>query len=461
MKIKFITFIILIGIFFTSCESLLVIDPVDEGVILESDAIQTKQDLQELLNAAYDVVNGFYGGRFQRTSELLADNVVVRDGITDEMVNIYKRYTTGYFTDNESYEQAYICILRANLVLENIENVSGMNTEDAARFEGEAKFLRSIAHFAAVRLFAQPYGFTANNDHPGIMIKTNSKIELRARNTVAEVYQQIIADLTEAENLLPADNSDFVYATNWAAKAALAQVYFQMHDYDNAFLKANEVVNSGAFTFVSNFSAYNLDTSESIFKLVSDEVSGKRVGGDFSVYRSDGTNIPNIRVAPDVYKNVIKAGAGDLRVSAWYQVFNPGAANEFIAFTKFNNEFPVVPVLRLTELKLLRAEAAMLKSSVDKTTAIADINDIRERAYNGASRNLLETATTEAVLNAARTERRLELMGEGYQLQDLKRRGATGEDIIIRGVKWDYVGLVIQFGASEANELFIANPEPN
>ena len=88
MKKIFWIFIFLAGLFFSSCESLLKINPVDEGVILESDAIQTKDQLQQLLNAAYDVVNGFYGGRFQRTSELLGDNVVLRDGITDEMEHL-------------------------------------------------------------------------------------------------------------------------------------------------------------------------------------------------------------------------------------------------------------------------------------------------------------------------------------------------------------------------------------
>lgn len=460
MKKRYLIFIFLIGMIFSSCESLLEINPVDEGVILKPEAIQTKTDLQELLNSAYDVVNGFYGGRFQRTSELLADNVVLRDGITDEMVNIYKRYTTGYFTDNETYEQAYICILRSNLVLENMELVSGMTAEDSKRMIAEAKFLRAIAHFAVVRLFAQPYGYTTANDHPGIVIKTNSKVELLPRNTVAEVYQQVINDLADAETNLPATNSGFVYATSWAAKAALAQVYFQMHDYDKAFTKSSEVIASNAFTFASTFTA-GLPESELIFKLVSNESSGKRVGGDFGVYRSDGTNIPNIRVAPDVYKSVIKAGAGDLRIDAWYKVFNPGAENEYVAFTRFNSEFPIVPIYRLTEQKLLRAEAALLKPSPALATAIQDVNDIRTRAYGNTSKNLASTTAADVALNAVRTERRLELMGEGFQLHDLKRRGSAGEDIIIRGVPWDYVGLVIQFGASEANELFKANPEPN
>jgi hypothetical protein len=144
-----------------------------------------------------------------------------------------------------------------------------------------------------------------------------------------------------------------------------------------------------------------------------------------------------------------------------YKVFNPGAANKYVAFTKFNAEFPIVPVFRLTEQKLLRAEAALLKPTPDVAVAIKEVNDIRTRAFGNTSRNLAETASADVVLNAVRTERRLELMGEGYQLHDLKRRGAGGENILIRGVDWDYVGLVIQFGASEANELFIANPEPN
>ena len=198
MKKKFLYLILAFGILFSGCESLLEIDPEDDDIKLESEALQTKQDLTELLNAAYDVVNGFYGGRFQRTSELLGDNVVLRDGITDEMVNIYKRYTTGYFTDNESHDQAYICILRSNLVLENLDNVSGLTEAEATQMAAEAKFLRGIAHFAVVRLFAQPYGYTANNDHPGIIIKTNSKVELLPRNTVAEVYAQIISDLNDA-----------------------------------------------------------------------------------------------------------------------------------------------------------------------------------------------------------------------------------------------------------------------
>ena len=480
MKFKYIYILVLFGFLLGGCESILEINPEDDSIVLEEDALTTKSDLQELLNASYDVLNGVYGGRSQRTSELLGDNVVLKDGITDEMVNIFKRYTTGYFTDNESYDEAYRCIMRANTVIENVDNVSGMNDDDKVRMIAESKFLRAISHFAIVRLFAQPYGYTPDNSHMGIVIKTNTKVELLARNSVSEVYAQILKDLKEAETDLPNENAGGVYATAWAAKAALANVYFQMHDYENAFIKSNEVIVDGGFVFddiigrrflsgaVSELSyswgTYTdvQPTQEAVFKLVSNTTSGKRVGGDFGVFRSDGSNNPNVRIDPTIYKKEVVSNVGDRRIEAWYEVFNPGASNEFIACTKYNLEYLTVPVFYLTEQKLIRAESVLLKNTPDIAVAIGDINDIRERAYGNSSRNLAPSATSDIVLMAARIERRLELMAEGTRLHDLKRIGSgDSPNIIIRDVPWNYVGLVIQFGASEPNELFVANPEPN
>ena len=144
------------------------------------------------------------------------------------------------------------------------------------------------------------------------------------------------------------------------------------------------------------------------------------------------------------------------------KVFNPGATNEYIACTKFNHAYINVPVFYLTKLMLIRAEAAILKSNPQLNIAIGDVNKIRERAYGNTSKDLSPSSESDAVLVAVRKERRLELMAEGNRLHDLNRIGSEGESgIYIRGVSWDYVGLVIQFGASEVNELFVANPEPN
>lgn len=480
MKFRYLIFLSLLGLFLNSCESILELNPEDATVVLEGDALKTKSDLQELLNSSYDALNGIYGGRSQRTAELLADNVVLKDGLTDEMVNIFNRYTTGYFTDNESYAEGYRSIMRANIVIENVNNVSGMTDADKTRMVAEAKFIRGICHFAIVRLFGQPYGYKSDNSQLGIVIKTNSTVELLARSTVKQVYDQILTDLIDAEAVLPTQNSNGVYATKWAAKAALANVYFQMHDYDNAYKFSNDVIENGGFVFDDvigrrflattavelsySWATYsNVEpTQEAIFKLVSTVATGKKVGGDFGVYRSDGTNNPNVRINPTVYKKEIASNSGDRRIEAWYRIVNPGATNEFVSCTKFNSEYINIPVFYLTEQILIRAEAVLLKSSSDLNVAISDINKIRERAYGSSAKNLLSTATADAALIAVHQERRLELIAEGNRLHDLKRIGSgTEPNTLIRGLPWDYVGLVIQFDVNEANELFVANPEPN
>jgi hypothetical protein len=127
MKFRYINIFLLAGFLLGSCENLLEINPEDDITELAKDAVKTKTDLQELLNASYDVLNGIYGGRSQRTAELLADNVVLKDGITDEMVNIFKRYTSGYFTDQESNQVGYSSIRRALTGVVRVEVIRGLS----------------------------------------------------------------------------------------------------------------------------------------------------------------------------------------------------------------------------------------------------------------------------------------------------------------------------------------------
>ena len=476
MKINKIVFafFILISIGFYSCEDMLEITNESEKIVLEEDALKSKSDLQELLNSAYECLNGVYGGRFQRTSDLLSDDIALKPSITDEIVNIYNRYTTGYFTDNETYDEAYKSIMRANTVIEKLNSIPDLTDADKVRFESEAKFIRAISHFALIRLFAQPYGYTSDNSHLGVIIKTNTKIEILARNTVKEVYEQILNDLTSIEGKLTTELTQSYYATDWAVKALLAEVYFQMHNYKDAYIKANDVIINATLTFDSSIhqrflaqkeTILNVEynpTTEAIFQLISTP-GGKKIGDHFGTYRSDGTNNPNMRID---YKNKdIKdysdANQDDKRIKEWYSLKNAGADNEYLALTKFNLDYKNVPILYLTQLKLLRAESAVLKETKELAVAITDINDIRARAFGNNTKDLAGNSTEADIISAVRKEKRIELVGEGYRVHDLKRRGSGGEtSLMIRGVAWDYVGLAIQFGNSEINEKFVANPEP-
>jgi hypothetical protein len=436
---------------FSACKK---IEITPDGSVETSQAIARESNVKEVLNAAYSPLAGagFYGGRLQKVSEYLADqaNGASVTGYENDIVN-YKSSPNDGNTD--IYKEPYYVIQRANKVLENIALVtSSVATKD--NYVGQAKFLRGMSHFELVRLFAQPYGFTTGNTHPGIVIRTVSEQELgRSRNTVAEVYTSVIADLNDAQNLLPSTNG--IYPTKWAAKAYLARVYFQMNKFDSAYKYANEVITGSAATF-DNTATYitnrfnNPVTQEAIFYLVNDPNNTR-----FGTLRNDGAT--NISLALPITQTTYNAGIAnpnDLRKN-WYT----NAAGIY-GINKYKANPFVLPVVHITEMKLIRAESAA-ELNANLAIAIADINDITNRAYAGTVLALPTTASAAAVLNRVRAERKLEMIYEsGDRLQQIKRIGARGEASFSHGgAPWNCNGMLLQFPASEfnVNANFIPN----
>lgn len=452
MKKLNIFLLIMAGFLLASCSDMLDIKPDD--VKDENDAFTGPESVEYCLNAAYQALLGPMGGHFQRFSELMSDNAEPIN-VTDKRQNVYNRGTTGYFTADDFYTKAYIVTFRANLTLEKMALVE-LPANEVKRITAECKFLRAYCNFNLVKMFAQPYGYTKDNSHYGIGLKTNTLIDIVPRATVAQVYKAIEDDLTDIE-ALSAD--DIAYATPWAAKCLLAEVAFSKGDYDAAFTYANDVIENGGFSFDNSFDdKWKLGGSgESIFQLVSNEGS-YNAGNDFGDFRSEEGKNPNIRISRNLYN---KANTVNDSRKKWYKIGDEGMTTEYVALTKFNRDWMDVPLYHLTGMMLLRAEAAVLKSTPDLNIAIGDVNRIKTRAYGSSNFNLDLQADASTVLNAVRDEKRLEMVGEGHRVYDLKRIGATGENSAteIRGVPWNYVGLALQFPLSEQSDNFPLNPE--
>src|SRR5690606_18589143 len=94
--------------------------------------------------------------------------------------------------------------------------VEGMDAGLKAIRVAEAKVLRSLALFYAV----QQWG-----DIPMPLTETSVPNKEVTKVTAAEVYSRIIADLTEAEGILPAKASDYGRVTKGTAQFLLARVY--------------------------------------------------------------------------------------------------------------------------------------------------------------------------------------------------------------------------------------------
>ncbi len=460
--IKASSLLLLLGLSFSSCKKFLERPP--EGQLSEEIALKDAAGVAALLNSVYkDMGEGdkFYGGKVTVINELLGDQL---DGIllTEDFGEIYKRKTSifGGFK-NDFYTQAYNMIARANVALSKLD-VAGSERNN---LEGQAKFIRGVVHFELVRLFAQPFGATSDNSHPGIPLRLVSDLSSGTRASVKQVYDQVIADLKEAETKLPATNG--VLPTKGAAQAFLAKVYFQMNSFANAYQYANltltgpSAANYGfvsAVTELDNRFSFN-GSNEGIFKIRIEATSPTAVqfgpgGGLRDNFRSD-TKRPTLFFTTDIFNQVNNSGD---RRSRWLKDTLTPTIN---VLKKYNKDNFILPVVHVTEIKMIRAESAA-ETGTNLAVAINDLNDILTRAYGNATRNLPANGTAADIILAARQQRTIEMVGEGNRTQEIKRIGArSGTNVDRRGSNWNCPGFVLQFpqGEMAANTEFVRNPE--
>jgi starch-binding outer membrane protein, SusD/RagB family len=416
MKSKIINIFFITATMLAGCSKAL--DTIPTQSISESDALKTSSDVQVALVGSYSDLGAsdIYGGRAFVNPDLLGDNnELIWSGTFQGMTQIFNKsipIDNGFITN--TWLTAYKTINDVNNVLSALNVVVAT---DKSRVEGEAKFIRGLAYFDLVRLYAKAWndGTPANN--PGVpliltptrSITAASKV---ARNKVSEVYDQVIKDLTDAEADLPATNGFF--ATKYSAAAILARVYLQKGDYSNAIQAANRVIMSGKYSLNGNYGdefpfspngpTSISNTSEDIFAI---QVNATQGVNDFNTfYSSNGRGDITI---DDNHLNLYEAG--DDRLNVFY---DDGGS---IYTGKFENAYGNVHVTRLAEMYLIRAESNFRLGTAAGATPLADVNTIRARV-------LLPPLVT-VTLNDILKERKLELAFEGFTLHDVKRLQGT------------------------------------
>ncbi len=445
-RITYIIGIAFLAFGIQSCDKMLDLQPDD--VVLAEDALQTPEDLQRLLNSCYDVLGNLYDGRVQIMSELQSDNLAIPNNNNDYRA-VYNR-ETNFFTSSTGgvYTDLYRAIYRVNTLLTSFEFIDGLSDSEKVRIEAEAKFIRAICHWQLVSLWALPYGYTANNSHLGIVLRTAPDNQALPRASVADAYSLINSDLAFARTNLPIENGN--YASRYAANGLSALVSMQMMNFQDAADFATAAID-GPFTLDSlNRFTPNVST-ETVFGIVSFSIDIRNEALRDN-YRSDNNSNPQLGLS-DGFVELMNFSPSDERIDKW---LSPSTGRTLVS--KFDRDIFNIPVIHLTQLKLIRAEA-LATIGGDLTTALNDVNDIRNRAFNGI--NLLpESSSAETIKTAARNEYRKETVCEGWWSNHLKRFGAMGENIVIRGASWDCPGMAIQFPNSESSVSgFIFNEE--
>lgn len=399
----------------SSCKKALDIDPVD--TIEQSQALLTSKDVEVALVGSYSALgnSNFYGGRPFLMADFLANtNAIEWYGTYEELTQTINKQLlkTNTFVDNV-WAAGYTAINDANNVIAAISKVDAAKKN---KVEGEAKFIRGAAYFDLVRLFGKAYNDGSPTTNPGVPIvltptTTVTDASYVTRASVAAVYSQAIADLTDAEAKLPATNGFF--ATKYAAAGMLARVYLQMGNYAAAAAAANRVIASGNYSLTPAFidafpemgSTPGVNSSEDVFAMQVTTLTGFNGYNEFygsSTYGGRGDAV----ISQDWINNTY--AANDDRINAFYD-------DGDMYTSKYANPYGNVSIIRLSEMYLIRAEANVRlapAAPVGGRTPLQDLAVVRSRAG---------LTTTTATLANILAERKLELAFEGFALHDAKR----------------------------------------
>ncbi|WP_416440552.1 RagB/SusD family nutrient uptake outer membrane protein [Leeuwenhoekiella sp. A16] len=420
-NINILFYVIFISLTAVSCDNDLEIEPQQD--IDGSLALANEQNLDALRLGIYDESgqSASYGGYLQITNDLLGtDDQVTWDGTyIQPRQYIQKSVLIDNSFVGDTWANAYESINQANLIVDNLDVIeSGEDTRD--RIEGEAKFLRALNYFDLVRLWALPYEGGETNSQPGVPLRLigyedYSQPLPASRATVEEIYTQVLSDLDDAYNMLPEYND--VFADKYAAQALRARVYLQMDRFADARDAANDVIKNSDNELTNSFAqAFNndADSSEDVFDFQVTNQTGSNSLNTFYASQDNGGRGGDIAINPE-YMALFDDPANDQRAS-FFVIGDRGSD----LTAKYTNQFANIPIIRLAEMYLIRAEGNLRLGTLVGNAPLADVNMIRMRSNASP---LLGSLTVDDIL----LERQLELAFEGFLLQDIKRtQGMVG-----------------------------------
>jgi hypothetical protein len=233
--------LLLATVFGTACDDFLDITPT--GRVIP----QSTEEFRSLLTRAY-----LDFPRDRGLTTFRSDEADLSAGSDDTDISAYKDIWI-WKDDNPDvstvafgWKNYYTILFIANTVIENEHSMTGGLPAETAQLTGEAFLLRALTHFTLVNLYAAPYDPATAATDRGIPLKRTSNVDqVLPRNTVAEVYASILADVAEAQTRLNVDRWDtgLNYRFNKiSAEAFLSRIYLYMHEWKNALAAARNVL---------------------------------------------------------------------------------------------------------------------------------------------------------------------------------------------------------------------------
>jgi hypothetical protein len=423
---------------FTSCSGFLDMEPSNSSNA--DNAIATTEDAQVIINGIMRSMTSsqYYGRNFFMYGDAKGGDLTIaaQGRGLDAMYTFNHSATSGAYSG--FWEQGYYCIMQVNNLLKNIAKIENQGTTGFDSYKGQALTLRAMMYFDLVRLYGLPYNLNKSSYGVPLVLETLDADAKPTRASVEEVYKQILADLTAGATLLSSNKATVNgYIGYYGNIAEQARVKLYMEDYDGALSAAEEIINSGKYKLYTpaNWTASwgNQFGTESIFELGVYPNEGDLDTSSLGFYLMREGQMKGAAgwfMASDYYLTRLGEDDTDVRWSVMAQDESEsthlGSCYKYMGGTSLKGDGKAsitavnIKVIRLSEIYLIAAEAALHASAPNTAKAASYLNAIRCRAPKLASATA-STVSDDMILD----ERSKELFGEGQRFFDLIRKNKS------------------------------------
>jgi len=413
MKTSYIRTAVFITVILLSASCKKYLEETPNNALPTDGSITDASTARAAIIGTYDRLQGYYASSYPTLGTITTDNVIFNGTLSEYLQLDQNAIPTDNVITVSAYQGIYRTINSANSVIAYVPAVNDplLTAAEKNKIVGEAYFIRALAYFDLARGWG------------GVQLQLKPTADLTVlkgikRSTLDQTYDQVLADLIQAEQLLPEDASTRNRAQKSAARALRARLHLYRKQWAEAENYATQVISNTKYTLVKPYKSFftaPFQTAESVLELaysVNDRNTywnlwyPSSAGGQFTLKPSDALVAKLNNAAIGGTRNTLIAGTGATVYGVLYNTTATGTDPSYL--------------IRIAELYLIRAEARAQQSKL--TDAAADLNAVRSRAEVAAT----TAATQTAILQAIEDENGIEFAFEAHRWFDLVRTERAG-----------------------------------
>ena len=411
MKIKNIYKLLFVLVIFNSCDDADIFQADPDSIVVEN-FFQTPAEFELAIRGANRTLKttGYYGG-----SGTSSDLIIVGDLLTDNLITnpegrgSNQQSHNWLYNDNTIpsalYVRAYSAISRANVILDNIDNLADGDFKD--QITAEALALRAAMHFDIARLFAMaPTQSASASGSIGIAYvdsfdPTASPTRLE---TVAATYERINDDLDLAISLIGSGSGEVGRFNLNSIRALISRVALNEGNYARVIQFSEPLVNEVPPAQANQLgSLWTSASSPGVLFELPFIVSDGLLDSNYS--QGTGTSLVAEYSVDKAFYDLYDQSTESQRINAYFQIVNNWiVVNKYIngaLQTGLNNG----RYMRVEEVILNLAEAQYFSNPSQALQTLNRLRDVRYTSYVGGE-------TGDDLFNAIMLERRKELAFE-------------------------------------------------